>query len=153
MISQFLLTCHGWMRRACEGALDCVMSQVSDKGPSRWDTPAVNSRLGKDPDAGKDWGQKEKGTAEDEMVGWHHRLKELEFEQAPGGGGTGKPMQSMGSQSRTWLWDGRTTKEWCGRVSWAWRQGEIAQGSQVGVRAPLQESRGSGEKRSGLRGN
>ena len=28
----------------------------------------------KDPDSGKDWGQKEKGTREDEMVGWHHRL-------------------------------------------------------------------------------
>ena len=34
----------------------------------------------KDPDAGKDWGQEEKGTTEDEMVGWHHRLKGHEFE-------------------------------------------------------------------------
>ena len=33
----------------------------------------------KDPDAGKDWGQEEKGTAEDEMVGWHHRLNGHEF--------------------------------------------------------------------------
>ena len=40
--------------------------------------------FGKDPDAGKDWRQKEKGTTEDEMVGWHHRLKEDEFEQTPG---------------------------------------------------------------------
>ena len=30
--------------------------------------------IGKDPDAGKDWGQEEKGTTEDEMAGWHHRL-------------------------------------------------------------------------------
>ena len=30
--------------------------------------------IGKDPDAGQDWGQEEKGTTEDEMVGWHHRL-------------------------------------------------------------------------------
>ena len=30
--------------------------------------------IGKDPDAGRDWGQKEKGTTEDEMAGWHHRL-------------------------------------------------------------------------------
>ena len=29
--------------------------------------------VGKDPDAGRDWGQEEKGTTEDEMVGWHHR--------------------------------------------------------------------------------
>ena len=37
---------------------------------------------GKDPDAGKDWRQEEKGTAEDEMVGWHHWLIGHEFEQA-----------------------------------------------------------------------
>ena len=36
------------------------------------------------PDAGKDWGKEEKGTAEDEMVGCHHRLNGLEFEQTPG---------------------------------------------------------------------
>ena len=40
--------------------------------------------LGKDPDAGKDWGQEEKGATEDEMVGWHHWLKGQEFEQTPG---------------------------------------------------------------------
>ena len=40
----------------------------------------------KAPDAGKDWGQEEKGTTEDEMVGWHHRLNGHEFEQAPGVG-------------------------------------------------------------------
>ena len=38
---------------------------------------------GKDSDAGKDGGQEEKGTREDEMVGWHHRLNGHEFEQAP----------------------------------------------------------------------
>ena len=45
-----------------------------------------NWLIGKDPDAGKDWRQGEKGTAEDEMVGWHHRLDGHEFEQAPGVG-------------------------------------------------------------------
>ena len=39
----------------------------------------VNS-VGKDPDAGRDWGQEEKGTTEDEMAGWHHRLDGREFE-------------------------------------------------------------------------
>ena len=34
---------------------------------------------GKNPDAGKDWGQEEKGVTEDEMAGWHHRLKGREF--------------------------------------------------------------------------
>ena len=42
--------------------------------------------IGKDPDAGKDWGQEEKGTAEDEMVGWHHWPNWLEFEQGLGVG-------------------------------------------------------------------
>ena len=48
--------------------------------------PDAKSRLiGKDPDAGKDWRQKEKGEAEDEMVGWHHWLNGHEFEQTPEG--------------------------------------------------------------------
>ena len=37
--------------------------------------------IGKDPHAREDWGQEEKRTTEDEMVGWHHRLNETEFEQ------------------------------------------------------------------------
>ena len=42
--------------------------------------------IGNDPDDGKDWGQKEKGTTEDEMVGWHHQFNGHEVEQAPGVG-------------------------------------------------------------------
>ena len=37
-------------------------------------------------DAGRVWGQEEKGTTEDKMVGWHHRLDRHEFEKAPGVG-------------------------------------------------------------------
>ena len=40
--------------------------------------------LEKNPDAGKGWGQEDKGSTEDEMVGWHHQLDGHEFEQAPG---------------------------------------------------------------------
>ena len=40
----------------------------------------------KDPDVGKDWGQEEKGTTEDEMVGWHHRLNRRGFGWTPGVG-------------------------------------------------------------------
>ena len=43
-------------------------------------------RAGKDPDAGKDWGQEEKGTTEDEMVGWHHRLNGHGSGRTPGVG-------------------------------------------------------------------
>ena len=42
--------------------------------------------LTKDPEAGNDWRQEEKGTTENEVVGWHHRLGGCEFEQAPGVG-------------------------------------------------------------------
>ena len=45
-----------------------------------------NWLIGKDPDAGRDWGQEEKGMTEDEMVRWHHQLNGHEFEQAPGVG-------------------------------------------------------------------
>ena len=40
--------------------------------------------LEKDSDAGRDWGQEEKGTTEDDMAGWHHQFSGHEFEQAPG---------------------------------------------------------------------
>ena len=45
-----------------------------------WPPDAKSQLIGKDPDAGKDCGQEEKGTTEDEMVGWHHRLNGHEFE-------------------------------------------------------------------------
>ena len=53
--------------------------------PILWPPDVKNWLIGKDPDAGKDWRQ-EKGTTEDEMVGWHHRLNGHEFEQALGVG-------------------------------------------------------------------
>ena len=49
-----------------------------------WPPDAKSWLTGKDPDAERDWGQGEKGTTEDEMVGWHHRLNGHEFEQTPG---------------------------------------------------------------------
>ena len=52
--------------------------------PILWVPDAKNWLTGKDPDAGKDWRQEEKGTTEDEMVGWHHRLDWHEFKQTPG---------------------------------------------------------------------
>ena len=52
-----------------------------------WPPDAKNQFIGKDPDAGKDWRQKEKGVAKDEMVRWHHWLNGPEFEQTPGDSG------------------------------------------------------------------
>ena len=50
------------------------------EAPIFWPPDTKNWLIGKDPDAGKDWGHMEKGTTEDEMVGWHHWLKGHEFE-------------------------------------------------------------------------
>ena len=47
-----------------------------------WPPDAKSRLIGKDPDAGKDRGQEQKGTTQDEMVGWHHGLNGREFEQA-----------------------------------------------------------------------
>ena len=49
------------------------------ESPILWPPHAKSSLIGKDPDAGRDWGQEEKGTTEDEMVRWHHQLYGHEF--------------------------------------------------------------------------
>ena len=54
--------------------------------PILWPPDVKNWLIWKDPDAGKDWRQEEKGTAEGETVGWHHWLDGYEFEQALGVG-------------------------------------------------------------------
>ena len=50
--------------------------------PILWTPDAKNWLIGKDPDAAEDWRQEEKGTTQDDTVGWHHRLDGHEFEQA-----------------------------------------------------------------------
>jgi len=89
------------LEKTLESPLDCKeIKPVNAKGNQPWifigkidgetETPILwlpdgKSQLtGKDPDAGKDWGQEEKGLTEDEMVGWHHWLNGHEFEQTPG---------------------------------------------------------------------
>ena len=52
--------------------------------PILWPPDAKSWLIWKDPNAGKDWGQEEKGTTEDEMVGWHHWLNRHEFESILG---------------------------------------------------------------------
>ena len=47
--------------------------------PILWPPHAGSSLMGNTPDAGRDWGQEEKGITEDEMAGWHHRLDGHEF--------------------------------------------------------------------------
>ena len=79
------------LEKTLESPLDCKEIQpVHPKGDQSWvfigrtdaeaETPILWPPIGKDPDAGKDWGQEEKETTEDEMAGWHHRLDGHEFE-------------------------------------------------------------------------
>ena len=86
------------LEKTLESPLDCKEIQpINPKGNQSWvfiertgtkaETPILwlpdskNWLIGKAPDAGKDWRQEEKGSTEDEMVGWHHRLNGHEFEQ------------------------------------------------------------------------
>ena len=85
------------LEKTLESPLDCKEIQpVHPKGDQSWvfigrtdaetETPILwpphgkSWLTGKDPDAGRDWGQEDKGTTEDEMSGWHHQLDGHEFE-------------------------------------------------------------------------
>ena len=62
-------------------------TDVEAETPVLWPSNAKSWLIGKDHDAGKDWGQEEKGMTEDEMARWHHQLDGHEFEQTPGDSG------------------------------------------------------------------
>ena len=68
-----------------EISLGCSLYAQTET-PVLWPPDLKSWLTCKDPNAGKDWRWKEKGTTEDEMVGWHHQLNGHEFEQAPGVG-------------------------------------------------------------------
>ena len=55
-------------------------TDAKTEAPILWPPDVKNQLNRKDSDAGKDWWQEDKGTAEDEVVGWHHRLNGHEFE-------------------------------------------------------------------------
>ena len=122
-----------WMvvlKKALESPLDCKEIQpVHPKGnqswifigradaeaeaPILWPCHAKNWLIGKDPDAGKDWRQKEKGMTEDEMAGWHQQLDGHGFEQALGvGDGHGAWHSAVHgfAKSQSWLSD---STDWC----------------------------------------
>ena len=88
------------LEKTLEGPLDCKKIQPVHSEDQPWDffgsndakaeTPVLwppqvkNWLIGKDSDAGRDWGQEEKGTTQDEMAGWHHGLDGRESEWTPG---------------------------------------------------------------------
>ena len=126
-IDAFELWCWG---KTLESPLDCKeIQQAHPKGNKSWIfigrtdaeaeatilwlPDAKNWLLGKDPDAGKDWRQKEKGMTEDEMVGWHHQLNGHEFEQALGVGGG----QGSLTCCSPW-WSRRIGHDWAIELNW-----------------------------------
>ena len=81
------------------------------EAPILWPPDEKSWLVRKDPEAGKDWRQEEKGMTEDEMVGWHHQLNGHEFNQAPGHGegqGSLACCSPWGCKSQTWLRDWTT---------------------------------------------
>ena len=81
------------------------------EAPTLWSPDAKSRLIGKDPDAGKDWGQEEKGATEDEMAGWHYRLNGHEFEQTLGEVNDREAWCAAVhgfAKSRTWLCDWTT---------------------------------------------
>ena len=79
-------------------------TDTEDEVPIHWPPDAKSWPIRKDPEAGKDWRQKEQRMTEVKMVGWHHWLSGHEFEQTLGDSGGQRSLQSMGvAKSWTWL--------------------------------------------------
>ena len=86
-------------------------TDVKVETPILWPPDMKSWLVWKDPDAGKDWGQEGKGTTEDEMVGWHHRLNGHEFGWIPGVG------DRQGGLACCSLWD-RKESDMTERLNW-----------------------------------
>ena len=108
------------LQKTLESPLDCKEIQlVNPRGDQSWvftgrtdaeaETPilwpphAKSWLIGKEPDVGRDWGQEEKGTTEDEMAGWHHQLDGHEFEWTLGvGDGQGGLAAVIHGVAKSW---------------------------------------------------
>ena len=108
---------------------------VEAETPILWPLDVKSWLIGKDPNAGKYWGREEKGTIEDEMMGWHHQLNGHGF------GWTGRPgvLRFMGSQI--------VRHNWATELNWSFRKTKIYRllstllflGEREGVRESLGE--------------
>ena len=89
------------------------IGRTDAEAPILWPPDSKSQLIGKDPDAGKDWGQEEKGATEDEMVGWHYRLNEPWVWASSGSWWwTGRPgvLRFMGLQ--------RVGHDWATELNW-----------------------------------
>ena len=94
-------------RRSNQSILKEISPEISLEGlilkletPVLWPPHAKSWLIGKDSDAGRDWGQEEKGTTQDEMAGWHHQLDGHAFEWTPGVGDGQGGLECCNSWSR-----------------------------------------------------
>ena len=85
--------------------------------PVLWPPHAKSWLIRKDSDAGRDWGQEEKGMTEDEMAGWHHRLDEREFEWTLGVGDGHGDLECCNS------WGQTQPSDWTELRVWAYATG------------------------------
>ena len=128
------------LEKTLESPLDCKEIQpVHPKGDQSWvfigradieaETPilwpphAKSCLIGKDPDAGKDWGQEEKGMTEDEMAGWHHRLSGHGFGWTLGVGDGQRGLACCSSQGHKEL----DTTDWLNWTESVWSQNSWSQ--------------------------
>ena len=124
------------LEKTLESPLDCKEIQpVHSEGDRPWDffgrndaeaetlilwPPHAKSWLiGKDPDAGRDWGKGEKETIEDEMAGWHHWLDGHEFEWTPGVG------DGQGGLTCCHSWGHRVRHDWVTELNWTEYDGYV----------------------------
>ena len=88
-------------------------TDIEAETPILWPPDVKSWLIWKDPDVGKDWGQEEKGTTEDEMAGWHHWLNGHGFGWTPGVG------DGQGGLARCGSW-GRKELDTTERLNWNW---------------------------------
>ena len=107
------------LEKTLESTLDCkeiklfnhkenqswiFIGKTDAEAPVLWPPDAKNWLIGKEPDAGKDWRQEEKGTIEDDMVGWHHWLNGYEFEQCLGTSDREASCAAFHGVAKSWIW-------------------------------------------------
>ena len=80
--------------------------------PALWPPDAKNWLIRKDPDAGRDWGQEDKGMTEEEMAVWHHQLDGYEFEWTPGVG------DGQGGLAGCDSWSCSVGHDWATELNW-----------------------------------
>ena len=146
------------LEKTLESPLDCKQIQpVHPKGDQSWvfigrtdveaETPILwrpdvkSWLIWKDPDAGWDSGQEEKGTTEDEMVGWHHWLDGHEFEWTPGVG------DRQGGPACCGSWGRRVGHDWPTELNW---QHNLSEGSLASCKTQWKLEMAKGLKQAKL---